>query len=307
MSVIHARSEWTSTPEGFSYPLRPAVVYGTAFHHPAMSAFGEGKSDSWNAQQLRNFRAYHVNARGWADIGYNLAIAQTGSAWWAAGLTKAAHCASPTNPLANTRWFGILLILGNGEQPSTAMRKTANAVLDEVQQVLPRVRENITGHRLVPGAQTECPGNEALSLITSGKFFLDYDVVAPVVLDRTYDWTPIVKPELINERLLLAGFGIGGRIQDYDRAAVARYQAAQLGPVKLVADGLWGRVTEDHYNWVVDLQLQLERVGGKLNADGSYGEWTATNVRNFQKAQGLVEDGVAGPITCAALGLPPHP
>lgn len=116
-------------------------------------------------------------------------------------------------------------------------------------------------------------------------------------------------PELINERLQLMGIAIGGRLQDYDRKAVYTYQNRQVYPVapRLVPDSWWGKKTEDHFNWVCSLQEALNRVGGKTNVDGDYYGHTRLTVVNAQSALGLVEDGEAGPITCAALHIEPHP
>jgi N-acetylmuramoyl-L-alanine amidase len=49
------------------------------------------------------------------------------------------------------------------------------------------------------------------------------------------------------------------------------------------------------------LQLDLNRAGAKLDPDGGFGELTEAAVKAFQRAHGLVEDGVAGRQTQAAL------
>jgi N-acetylmuramoyl-L-alanine amidase len=49
------------------------------------------------------------------------------------------------------------------------------------------------------------------------------------------------------------------------------------------------------------LQLDLNRAGAKLDPDGGFGELTEAAVKAFQVAHGLVEDGVAGRQTQAAL------
>ena len=168
MSIIRPRSEWTSTAEGFSYALRADTVTGFAIHYPGIgNVTTAGRSDEWAKQQLRNYRAYHVGTRGWADIGYNIAISQNGTAWWAAGKKKAAHCASESNRLANARHVGILLIIGNTERPTPVMLSTLNRVLSEVQAMYPGAR-TILGHREVPGASTACPGDLVVSLIHNG-------------------------------------------------------------------------------------------------------------------------------------------
>jgi lysozyme family protein len=57
-----------------------------------------------------------------------------------------------------------------------------------------------------------------------------------------------------------------------------------------------GNITE----W---LQTSLNRLGADppLAVDGSYGRHTRRSVRAFQAAQGLTPDGIAGPLTLAAL------
>ena len=102
--------------------------------------------------------------------------------------------------------------------------------------------------------------------------------------------------------------------------SVAAYQKAQLWPVgksKLVADGVWGPVTEAHYQWVRKLQSTLNKWKGvSIRVDGDYGSVTRGAVRTVQsrnrlgaykKAGGSIVDGIPGPVTCRMLGIPTHP
>ena len=133
MTTIQPRSVWTSTKEGFSHVLLPGDVIGAVIHYPGDgNVTYAGRGVAHEKGRLRAYRNYHVGSRGWADIGYNLAIGQSGTAYWAAGKKKAAHCASRANPLANAKYFGILLILGDNERPSDAMIATLNEVLNLV-------------------------------------------------------------------------------------------------------------------------------------------------------------------------------
>lgn len=60
----------------------------------------------------------------------------------------------------------------------------------------------------------------------------------------------------------------------------------------------WGNAGEA----VKELQENLNTLGYSCGtADGSYGAKTANAVRNFQKATGLTVDGIAGPLTQAAI------
>lgn len=55
---------------------------------------------------------------------------------------------------------------------------------------------------------------------------------------------------------------------------------------------------------VKELQEKLIKLGfscGDAGADGDYGSVTADAVRNFQRKNGLDEDGIAGPLTLAAI------
>lgn len=61
----------------------------------------------------------------------------------------------------------------------------------------------------------------------------------------------------------------------------------------------------DSGNTVVTIQTKLKRWGYYTGAvDGVYGSATKEAVRYFQRSNGLTEDGVVGPATLTALGMP---
>lgn len=336
MSIIQPRSEWTATKEGFSYALRPDTVTGFAIHYPGIgNVTTAGRSDDWAKQQLRNYRAYHVNTRGWADIGYNIAISQNGTAWWAAGKKKAAHCASKSNPTANARHVGILLIIGNSERPTAAMVTTLNRVIAEVQAEFPGAR-TILGHREVPGASTACPGTVILGMIHDGTIRASSSggigggmspvVVPPPVKNaragRTYKPGEV---ERIQRILADLGYYKGAIDDDYGNwthDAVEAYQRAQRFG-SLVPDGDWGPATEAHYQWTRAIQETMNRwKGGDIRADGDYGRATDARVwdlmrRNERGAyltaaralgfSSALVDGVPGRVFCHMLRIPTHP
>jgi peptidoglycan hydrolase-like protein with peptidoglycan-binding domain len=53
------------------------------------------------------------------------------------------------------------------------------------------------------------------------------------------------------------------------------------------------------------VQLVLSSFGYTIAVDGDYGPQTTKVVKSWQKSNGLQEDGIAGPITQASLGLSP--
>lgn len=173
MTTYLSRSAWTTSSVGGS-TLTGLSLVGVAVHWPGTTQAAIGvQSQSATAARIKGYRDFHVNSRGWADIGYNFAIDQAGRVWqcrttsWA-GNRVGAHCASPTNPNANHKYVGVLLILGQSEQPSTAM---VEAFRDWYHtRFLPvwKGRTDVRGHGQVPGAQTNCPGTRAKAKIADG-------------------------------------------------------------------------------------------------------------------------------------------
>ena len=51
------------------------------------------------------------------------------------------------------------------------------------------------------------------------------------------------------------------------------------------------------------LQNRLIELGYRLQADGRFGPITQAAVITFQGSRGLVQDGIVGPLTWAALGV----
>jgi N-acetylmuramoyl-L-alanine amidase len=172
VTIYQSRSSWTDEPRGGAQ-LTGSQLVGIACHWPGTTTDAYGvESASKVAARLRGWWDYHVNVRGWTDIGYNFAVDQAGRVWDLRGLARVgAHCASATNPDANHEWLGVLFILGDHERPSLEMIAAFQDFRFDV--FLPRWpgRTRLTGHGRapgVPGAQTDCPGPFVAAKLTDG-------------------------------------------------------------------------------------------------------------------------------------------
>jgi len=163
MTLYLTRSAWTPTAAGGA-TLTGDKLLGVAVHWPGTTSDTIGDPGQGGiAERLRHYRDYHVNTRGWADIGYNFAIDQAGRVWMLRttslrGNRIGAHCASASNPDANREYVGVLLLLGDREPPTPAMigafqHWRRNHFLTGWPS-----RGDLRGHGDVAGAQTACPG-----------------------------------------------------------------------------------------------------------------------------------------------------
>lgn len=183
------RSSWTTTSPGFtrysSRRFNKRAVRGVVLHYPGDGNIIRGVlSQAQEAGLYRAYRNWHVGNNGWADIGYNIGIGQSGRVTSLAGLTHAAaHSASNAYPRANHEWVGILLLLGNNEAPSAAMIRSINDVLRDLRGVQGfSGMSQCVGHQQVYGASTACPGSRVMAHVRGGSFSFE----APNKLPRTY-------------------------------------------------------------------------------------------------------------------------
>lgn len=115
---IIPRSRWTTTKSN-AVPAKAAQIEGVALHYPGTPGTIGLESEAQTAARLEGYRRQHVNANGWKDIAYNVAVDQRGNVWTLRGVSRQAGANGTT---AGNRAYGaILLLIGNNETPSAAM------------------------------------------------------------------------------------------------------------------------------------------------------------------------------------------
>lgn len=102
---------------------------------------------------MRWLQAFHIDRRGWADIGYNYAVDQDGTAYVGRGRdVVGAHCLDH-----NSSGIGVVVLIGSDEHPTAAALATVRRLWQECSHAAGRVLTPL-GHR--DGYATACPGDE---------------------------------------------------------------------------------------------------------------------------------------------------
>lgn len=156
---IISRSEWgarkpTTTIRALAQNPPPFVI----IHHSA--------TDSCITQaicnaRMRSFQNYHIDEKGWGDIGYQFLVGEDGNIYEGRGWDKhGAHSIS-----YNSKSIGICII-GNfvGHTPNAAaIEATKNLISYGV--AIGKIQSNYTllGHRQT--TRTSCPGDSLYELI----------------------------------------------------------------------------------------------------------------------------------------------
>ena len=171
MSIL-PRTAWTSATNGRAgRALKAADTIALTVHYPALGNGTYGNlAQAAVAELLRGWRALHIKSpRNWADIGYNYAIDGQGRTWNLTGNNRGAHAGTLK---ANATTVGIVLILGNNEQPTPAMLAAFRALRTHLLKSLPKATK-VVGHQ--HWINTECPGKPLAALIESGGLIADPD------------------------------------------------------------------------------------------------------------------------------------
>ena len=155
---IHTRAEWGArAPRCGSGRMTPTRA---TIHHTVTP-----NADSMTVpQRLRQMQAFHMNTRGWCDIGYNFLVSRDGRVWRGrGGRTIGAHVSN-----ANTGNVGISFIgTFTSSTPPAKMLCSGARLLRRLHSLYPISfnRTDVKGHRQFGG--TSCPGDKLYGKIDS--------------------------------------------------------------------------------------------------------------------------------------------
>lgn len=227
-SLIIPRRAWNAIPPSGRYDRVPmARRTEVIVHHSA------GPAD----QSVRSIQRFHMDERGWNDIGYNFLIRTTGEifegrGWHAVGSHTLGH---------NTDGIGVCLI--GRDQITDAAKNSLRSIY--------RVAVDMAGHALqIRGhrdhAATACPGDRVYRWITSGAL----DLEPRPVLSLT---TPRMVGLPVRHVQSIVGAPIDGIYGPITERMVRQWQKNH----GLVPDGIVGPLT-----WAAMGVTGTSRIGG---------------------------------------------
>ena len=143
--------------------------YRMSIHHTATPS-GAGAS---GASRVRGYQRYHMNSRGWCDIGYHFVIDRDGTIYEGRPLNqRGAHVGGH-----NTGNIGISFIGCYGtscrssfgpRSPSNTMIQSASRLVARLSSMFDITRDSnrVRGHNQWSGVNKDCPGANVLSRMT---------------------------------------------------------------------------------------------------------------------------------------------
>lgn len=253
MVTILSRSRWTTTtPKGKA--ITWSRVRGIVCHYPAAGADIGVLTMEQEAARLRGWRNYHVGMLGWADIGYNYAIGQSGRIYTLRGDRVGGHCYGH-----NSTTLGVLFIVGDNEELTPAAKASFRALRATLRNR--GASSGVWGHTEMSGNSTRCPGPKIMRNIRSGELTGTPVAAAPKVdpTDLLHPWRTSTRvkgmsAEQVRTIQAAVGVKVDGKYGDATGGAVKALQEA----VGLTADGIYGPTTEDEMTKLDDISKKLD-------------------------------------------------
>lgn len=155
---IVSRSEWGSRSTGTPTYVEPSRRKYFTLHYD-----GDVPLTKTGPTVPRGIQAFHMNTRGWRDIGYNFVIDQAGNIYEGRGWdVLGAHASAAGNAVG----IGVQVHIGGDQKPSQAALNALDWLWDQCSLRFGR-RLPLAGHRdFIP---TSCPGTPLYNIVKSGR------------------------------------------------------------------------------------------------------------------------------------------
>jgi len=166
MTAFMSRADWGARPRRGSAAFPAGRPLGVACHWPGTTSQFHGKPPASIAAALRSWQNYHMDNRGWSDIGYNVGISWDGRVWELRG--TASRSAANGGVQSNADYAACLWILGVGEQPTEAQIQAFRAWRSSRLLAAHHQAAAVKTHNDVRQSPTDCPGPAVTALVRSG-------------------------------------------------------------------------------------------------------------------------------------------
>ena len=151
---MRRRTEWTQRPPKKTVRFDGRRIKGVCIHYAGYNIKADPKTT------LGNIQNYHLDAKGWFDIAYNIAVGLDGSVWELRGLEV--ENGAQGGRKWNRSYVAVSALLGPAQEPTEEMIEGIKEAVSLVRERYPEARE-VIGHReLKP---TSCPGDPLQELI----------------------------------------------------------------------------------------------------------------------------------------------
>lgn len=148
---VITRSQWGARSRNCRSPHTPSKL---TIHHTATP----NNDRMTMPARLRQIQAYHIDNRGWCDIGYHFLVGQDGKVYQGRPENHiAAHAAGANRHNVGISFIGNFTSIAPGTAQFDAGARIVRAMADTWN--IPLNRTAIRGHRQVGSTSTSCPGN----------------------------------------------------------------------------------------------------------------------------------------------------
>ena len=276
MSIV-SRARWSlRPPKTPPQRVRISARTATCVHHAGATEI-HVRSRAEAVAMVRADQRFHMDARGWNDIGYNYLVISAPGVPAIDGLVfegrgrdvLGAHCQGH-----NTEWIGVQVATGGNQRPSAKALASVRQLHDSFEKAAGHALAKV-GHR--DGFPTACPGRTLYAWVKAG---MPANARAILPARRSPARPPSKTRPRIRSPRARARLVIDGR----------------LGPATVRALQRWAGVRPDGVLGPVSWRAIQRKVGVPVDGRPGPRTWAA-----IQRRIGVPADGSPGRVTYTAL------